>query len=156
MPAMDWLSRLFEMMLVGLHAHLSLRRRGAHRGADCAASGELRHFVQRLCRSAAAASAGDVIVLAVPWEAVPETLGSLDGKIIVDATNPLTRDLELALGFDDSAGETVARLAPHARVVKAFNITGSGNMADSRYGGGKLMMAIAGDEEEEYKRDHRG
>ncbi len=98
---------------------------------------------------AAAASVGDVIVLAVPWEAVPETLnalGSLDGKIVVDASNPLTRDLELALGFDDSAGETVARLAPRARVVKAFNTTGSGNMADSRYGGGKLMMAIAGDD----------
>jgi hypothetical protein len=70
----------------------------------------------------------------------------LDGKIVVDATNPLTRDLELALGFDDSAGETVARLAPRARIVKAFNTTGSGNMADSRYGGGKLMMAIAGDD----------
>ena len=63
------------------------------------------------------------MLLAVPWEAVPETLnalGSLDGKIVVDATNPLTRDLELALGFDDSAGETVARLAPRARVVKSL------------------------------------
>jgi len=73
-------------------------------------------------------------------------LGSLAGKIVVDAINPLTPDFSLAIGHDDSAGETVARLAPGARVVKAFNTTGANNMADSRYGGGKLMMPVAGDD----------
>jgi 8-hydroxy-5-deazaflavin:NADPH oxidoreductase len=73
-------------------------------------------------------------------------LGSLAGKIVIDATNPLTADMSLAVGHNDSAGETVARLAPGARVVKAFNTTGANNMADSRYGGGKLMMPIAGDD----------
>src|SRR2546430_6828592 len=56
----------------------------------------------------------DVIVLAVPWtgiEATVQALGPLAGKVVVDATNPLTANLELALGFSDSAGETVARLA---------------------------------------------
>jgi len=98
-----------------------------------------------------AAVSGDVIVLAVPWTALPasiEDLGSVKGKILVDATNPLNADLSLAIGFDDSAGETVAELAPDARVVKAFNTTGAGNMADSRYAGGKLMMPIAGDDAE--------
>jgi predicted dinucleotide-binding enzyme len=64
----------------------------------------------------------DVIVLAVPWPAVVQALqaaGSLAGKIVIGATNPLTPELELALGFNDSAGETVARLAPAAGVVKA-------------------------------------
>lgn len=64
----------------------------------------------------------------------------------MDAINPLTPDFSLAIGHDDSAGETVARLAPGARVVKAFNTTGANNMADSRYGGGKLMMPVAGDD----------
>ena len=97
----------------------------------------------------AAANAGEVIVLAVPWNAVRaaiQALGPLAGKIIVDATNPLTANFELAVGHTDSAGETVARASPGARVVKAFNTTGANNMADSRYGGGKLMMPIAGDD----------
>jgi 8-hydroxy-5-deazaflavin:NADPH oxidoreductase len=100
--------------------------------------------------SGAAGLAG-IVVLAVPWGAVRqaiEALGPLDGKIVVDAVNPLTANFELAVGHTDSAGETVARLAPRAGVVKAFNTTGADNMADSRYGGGKLMMPIAGDDAE--------
>ena len=101
-----------------------------------------------------AARGADVILLAVPWGAVEPTikaLGVLDGKVLVDATNPLTPTLDLALGFTDSAGETVARLAKGARVVKAFNTTGAGNMANPTYPGGKLMMAVAGDDAEAKK-----
>ena len=96
-----------------------------------------------------AASAADAIVLAVPWSAVETTLaalGPLEGKVLIDATDPLKSTRELALGFGDSGGETVARLAPGAHVVKAFSTTGAANMADSRYPGGKLMMAVAGDD----------
>jgi len=96
-----------------------------------------------------AAKAGKVIVLSVPWPALAnavQSLGSLAGKIVVDAINPLAPDMSLAVGHNDSAGETVARLASGARVVKAFNTTGANNMADSAYSGGKLMMPIAGDD----------
>jgi 8-hydroxy-5-deazaflavin:NADPH oxidoreductase len=95
-----------------------------------------------------AAAAADVIVLAVPWSAVPTTiaaLGSLAGKVLIDTTDPLKSPRELAIGLTDSGGETVARLSG-ARVVKAFSTTGAANMADSGYPGGKLMMAIAGDD----------
>jgi predicted dinucleotide-binding enzyme len=95
----------------------------------------------------AAATAG-VIVLAVPWSAVATTiaaLGPLAGKVLIDTTDPLKSTRELAVGFTDSGGETVARLSG-ARVVKAFSTTGAANMADSAYPGGKLMMAIAGDD----------
>jgi 8-hydroxy-5-deazaflavin:NADPH oxidoreductase len=96
-----------------------------------------------------AAASADVLVLAVPWPAVAEavaSLGLLAGKILVDATNPLTAKLELAVGFDDFAGETVARLAPGARVVKAFNTTGAENMANARAFAVKPMMPVAGDD----------
>ncbi len=95
------------------------------------------------------AGKADVVVLAVPWTGIEATiaaLGNLAGKVLVDATNPLTANLELALGFSDSAGETVARLAKGARVVKAFNTTGANNMANSKYAAGKLMMPVAGDD----------
>jgi predicted dinucleotide-binding enzyme len=96
-----------------------------------------------------AAATADLIVLAVPWSAVETTiraLGSLTGKILVDTTDPLKSATELALGFGDSGGEAVARLSAGAHVVKAFSTTGAGNMADSKYPGGKLMMAVAGDD----------
>ena len=54
------------------------------------------------------AAAGDVIVLCVPWPAVDasiKALGPMAGKVVVDATNPLTADFSLAVGHDDSAGE---------------------------------------------------
>jgi predicted dinucleotide-binding enzyme len=110
---------------------------------------ELKKAGFTVVATADAARSGDVIVVATPWDAVPATfhaLGPLAGMIVVDATNPLTAKLELALGFSDSAGETVARLASGARVVKAFNTTGANNMADSKYPGGKLMMPVAGDD----------
>jgi predicted dinucleotide-binding enzyme len=94
------------------------------------------------------AANADVIVLAVPWPAVAETLkaaGPLAGKIVVDATNPLGPDLSLTIGFNDSAGETVARLAPGARLVKAYNTTGAENMAKAHDYAAKPMMPMAGD-----------
>lgn len=96
-----------------------------------------------------AASHGDIIVLAVPWPSVAGAIaqaGDLSGKILIDATNPLGKDLSLAVGHTDSGGETVARLAKGAKVVKAFNTTGAHNMADSNYASGQLMMPMAGDD----------
>jgi predicted dinucleotide-binding enzyme len=96
-----------------------------------------------------AAGTASVIVLAVPWNAVATTLaalGPLAGKVLIDTTDPLKFTRQLAVGFTDSGGETVARLARGAHVVKAFSTTGAANMADSAYPGGKPMMAIAGDD----------
>ena len=97
-----------------------------------------------------AAAHGDIVVVAVPWNAVTASLkdaGDMSGKIVIDATNPLTDHYELAIGHNDSAGETIARLASGARVVKAFNTTGAHNMADSTYPGGLLVMPVAGDDD---------
>ena len=52
----------------------------------------------------------------------------------------------MALGFDDSAGETVALLAQGARVVKAFNTTGADNMAKAKDFPNNPVMFIAGDD----------
>lgn len=111
---------------------------------------ELARAGAKVATPADAAKRAEVIVLAVPAgaiEAAVKGLGPLAGKLVIDTTNPLGPGFTLTMGHTDSAGELVARLAPGARVVKAFNMTGASNMLDAAYPGGKLMMAVAGDDD---------
>lgn len=102
-----------------------------------------------------AARAGTVAVAALPWTGLREGLDSagaenLAGKLVIDPSNPLdfsTGAPRLALGFTDSAGETVQRLLPQAKVVKAFNTVGAGLMVRPRLPGGQPDMFIAGNDE---------
>lgn len=72
-----------------------------------------------------AASFGDVVLLAIPWTATAEVLktaGPMDGKILIDCTNPLTQDMtSLAVGHLTSGAEEIAKMCPATKVVKAFN-----------------------------------
>jgi 8-hydroxy-5-deazaflavin:NADPH oxidoreductase len=73
--------------------------------------------------NAEAAAFADVVVLAVPFAAVAGALADaqpLEGRILWSCVNALKPDLSgLAIGFDTSAAEEVARHAPGARVVAA-------------------------------------
>lgn len=93
--------------------------------------------------------AGEVVVLAVPWDAVSEVLrnNNVSGKVLIDCTNPIAPGFELAIGCTTSGGEEVAKLAKGARVVKAFNTTGFGNMREPHYGATRLTMFYAGDDD---------
>ncbi len=80
---------------------------------------------------------GDVVALAVPWGQAEDALlsaGPMNGKILIDCTNPLKPDYSgLAVGGATSAAEEIARMAPGARVVKAFHTTFAALMqSDSR------------------------
>jgi len=74
---------------------------------------------------AEAVRSSDVLLLSVRWENVVGALkaaGPLEDKILIDCTNPLKPDLsELAVGHVTSAAEEIAKMAPGAKVVKAFN-----------------------------------
>jgi predicted dinucleotide-binding enzyme len=106
----------------------------------------------RAVTPAEAAASGDVIVLTTPWpqaEAAIRSLGNLNRKIILDATNPLAMGpdgLGLEIGHSISAGEKVQGWAAGAFVFKTLNTTGFGNMADPIYGGVKSVMFVAGDD----------
>lgn len=99
----------------------------------------------------AAVAGADAIVLAVPWDAVPSALmaaGDLSGRLLIDATNPLTvgpEGLTLALGFSTSGAEEVARLAPGAAVFKAMNQVGFSVMAAATGYPACPVMFVAGD-----------
>ncbi|NVO16388.1 MAG: NAD(P)-binding domain-containing protein [Rhodoplanes sp.] len=103
----------------------------AHAAVAAAAGGARVGTVADAVRDA------DAIVLAVPWGAVPAAIaacGDLAGRIVLDATNPLTFEngaLSLSLGFDTSGGEQVTALSKGAHVFKTLNQVGYEVMADA-------------------------
>lgn len=99
----------------------------------------------------AAVALADVVVLAVPYGSFAEILkaaGSLDGKIVVDISNPVTADFQgLVVGHTTSAAEELQKLAPMAKVVKAFNTIFATLLAVESRNGKSLQTFIAGDDD---------
>lgn len=102
------------------------------------------------------ASFGELVVLATLWEGTAEAIRlsnseNLAEKIVIDVTNPLDFSKgmppSLALGHTDSGGETVQRMLPNSKVVKAFNIVGNPHMVHPDFPGGKPTMFICGNDE---------
>ncbi|BCQ29463.1 NAD(P)-binding domain-containing protein (plasmid) [Caballeronia sp. NK8] len=71
--------------------------------------------------------AGDIVILAVPYSGLSAVVAdfgnTLDGKVIVDITNPVAPDLSGLVTPHGSSGarETASSLPSGAHVVKAFN-----------------------------------
>jgi predicted dinucleotide-binding enzyme len=106
----------------------------------------------RVGTPAQAAAFGDVVLLAVPWAAVPEALqaaGALEGKVLFSCVNCLKPDFSgLVIGTTTSAAEEIARLAPGARVVEAIPPMAQVLAADShRLGGQQISTFYCGDDD---------
>lgn len=71
------------------------------------------------------AASKDIVFVAVNWSRLPAALGGLqplDGRIVVDANNPIEAPLFKPVDLGErSSSEIFADLVPGARVVKAFN-----------------------------------
>jgi predicted dinucleotide-binding enzyme len=84
-----------------------------------------------------AVTAADVVFLATPFQAnegVLKALGdALNGKILVDCTNPVGPGLTHGLKNVQSGSEMVQALLPEAKVVKAFTIYGFENLENNAY-----------------------
>jgi predicted dinucleotide-binding enzyme len=97
-----------------------------------------------------AAPAGDIVILAVPYGSavavVAEFGDALDGKVIIDITNPVSPDLSgLVTPHGSSAAQEIAKAASAgAHVVKAFNTLFGHVLAR----GGRLDAFIAADDAE--------
>ncbi len=107
-----------------------------------------------------AAAFGEVVIIATLWDGTASAIKMADsknfaGKVVIDVTNPLDFSKgmppKLAVGHTDSAGETVQRLLPDARVVKAFNIVGNPHMFRPEFPGGPPSMFICGNDEQAKK-----
>jgi predicted dinucleotide-binding enzyme len=99
-----------------------------------------------------AAAFGDVLMISVPYRALPavgKELGDLlKGKIVIDTCNPfLQRDGEIAQwARDKGAGLASKELLPGARIVRAFNAISAGQMGQAYKEPGRVGMPIASDD----------
>jgi hypothetical protein len=99
-----------------------------------------------------AAAFGEVLMVSVPYRALPE-LGKalaelLKGKVVIDTCNPfVSRDGEIATwARQKGAGLASAELLPGARIVRAFNAIGAARMGAAHERPGRIGMPIAGDD----------
>lgn len=97
--------------------------------------------------AADAAAFGEVVVIAVPWSAIPQALaqaGPLTGKIVIDTTNqfgtPAPAEGQTAASFN------AARM-PGARYTKSFNTLTSGFQAATagRAGDERVVQWLCGE-----------
>jgi 8-hydroxy-5-deazaflavin:NADPH oxidoreductase len=100
---------------------------------------------------AQAVAFGDVVILSVPWGAIPEALaqaGDLGGQVVVDTTN------QFGSGPMPEPGQTAASFnagrMPGARYVKSFNTLTSGfqEREADRPDEERVVQWVAGDDAE--------
>ena len=99
----------------------------------------------RLATIPQALADADMVLLAVPWSAVPEVMranaDALAGKIVIDATNnfggPVVNNVQ-----------TIAEAAPTASIFRAFNSLGWEVFARPQFGETQVDMFYCGPEGE--------
>ncbi|NWA63200.1 NAD(P)-binding domain-containing protein [Pantoea sp. B9002] len=94
-----------------------------------------------------AATFGQVILFAVPYDALPELgkqlAGAINGKVVLDACNPsewadtpLTRETK-----QNGVGVTSMKLLPGSRLVRVFNSTDA-SAIESSGSGGRIRLGV--------------
>jgi len=117
-----------------------------------------QHPDARVGTNADAASAGELLVLAVKGTAASEALrlagaANLDGKVVIDTTNPIADAppdhgvLRFFTALDDSLMERLQREYAAARFVKAFNSVGNALMVNPALQAGPPTMFICGNDQ---------
>jgi predicted dinucleotide-binding enzyme len=95
-----------------------------------------------------AVAPAEVVVLSVPWDAIPAALeqaGPLDGKVVIDTTN------QFGTGPKPADGETAAAFnaarMPGARYTKSFNTLTSAFQERTAHGSPRVVQWICGDDD---------
>jgi NADPH-dependent F420 reductase len=92
----------------------------------------------------------EVVIVAVPYDKLGEVFrelgSSVDGKIVIDATNHVDMENPGAVLGSPSNAEEIQTRHPKVRVVKAFNYALASRLADPSVKGIKLDGFVAGDD----------
>lgn len=103
----------------------------------------------------AAINEADIIVFAIWFNAIKELLGTyskeLEGKIIVDPSNPIAPDenggFKKIIGENESAGEILSAMLPaNAKLVKALGTLGVASLAGAAFQNPANVLFYATDE----------
>jgi 8-hydroxy-5-deazaflavin:NADPH oxidoreductase len=97
-----------------------------------------------------AAANADVVILAVPWQAMDETLGQLGdlpGTVVIDVSYPYTKREREALKGSSTA-EAIQERLPSAKVFKGWNHVFARHLTDPVVNGIAASVLIAGDDPE--------
>ncbi len=125
-------------VIVSARNPISARDTAAKAGATAAAS------------NAEAVQTADIVVLAVPHTAVAGVVSelgdALNGKVLLDATNPLNDTYTDLTTSGVSAAEQLQQQAPGATVVKALNTVFASRYANPTEDGEPLDGFLAGND----------
>jgi 8-hydroxy-5-deazaflavin:NADPH oxidoreductase len=98
-----------------------------------------------------AVKGAEIVIVAVPYDKLGEVFrglgSSVDGKIVIDATNHIDLENPAAVLSELSNAEEIQKRHPKVRVVKAFNYAFSVRMADPTVDGKRLDGFVAGDDQ---------
>mgnify|MGYP001260779335 FL=1 len=142
--------------LAGHTVHLGSRNaERAEKVARTLSEGEAAPIDVRGLDNAAAAEAGDIVIIAVPWEGHRELLeelaGPLSGKIVVDCVNPLGFDKRGPYALDvaeGSAAQQAAEVLPESRVTAAFHHVSAVVLLDPEVEEVDLDVLVLGEDRE--------
>ena len=105
--------------------------------------------------NADAAAAGDVVIVAVPWDGHKELLTELApvlaGKVVVDCVNPLGFDKQGAFALpveEGSAAQQAEAVLPDSRVVGAFHHVSAVLLLDEAVESVDTDILVLGDDRE--------
>lgn len=114
--------------------------------SDSVRQATARNAALRVAALDEAVGHAEVVFLATPFQANAAALNavaaSLRGKVLVDCTNPVGPGLSHGLQSAESGAQQVQRLAPGARVVKAFSIYGFENFEDHSFAAANVAPAM--------------
>lgn len=106
---------------------------------------------------------GEVLLLATAGTVVQDAIeiagkNNFSGKIVIDATNPISHDnppvngvLNFFTSLNDSLMERIQKQIPEAKIVKAFNSVGNAIMYKPKFPEGKPTMFICGNDDDAKK-----